>query len=174
MVYRLLFLVLLPLLSAAELNPVSPVVPPTSPGTHQGFSSESTTRYIAEQSTVVCVYITPTIAQPPKDNNRTFHVISYYVDPDGKKMKRTEREVFEGSSRVANEISFEPVCIAPHTYREELDDGNYRIYRARFGDDRRLTKLTCGYYDKNGNPLTRLTNNIYGVQLLYPEPLPRR
>ena len=175
MIYRLLFLALLPLLSAAEPPPVPLMVqPPTSQGTDQGFSREPTTQYFAEQSIVVCEYITPTIAKSPKGNNRTFHIISYYVDPNGKAMKRTEREVFEGTSRVANEMSFELTCTAPHTYREELGDGTYRIYRARFGADRRLTKLTCAYYDKSASPQTQLTNNIYGVQLLYPRPLPRR
>ena len=80
------------------------VAPPQSSGTDQGFSrSPSPGRYDEGKGILVKEFITRTAYRSPKGNNSRFVIMEYSVDPTGKELRRTTREVFEGTSRLANE-----------------------------------------------------------------------
>lgn len=69
-------------------------------------------------------------------------------------MQISSWSVFEGTSKLANEESFELTCIAPYTFLFDLGEGNYRTYHARFAQDGELELLQVTDNGESSKPYT--------------------
>lgn len=132
------------------------VTPPQSSGTDQGFSrSPSPSRYDEGKGILVREFITRTAYRSPKGNNSRFVIMEYSVDPTGKELRRTTREVFEGTSRLANEDTVVFERMAPYTFREELGDGAYALYKLVFDAQGKLQRMEQSFFGKDGAVLSQ-------------------
>lgn len=132
------------------------VAPPQSSGTDQGFSrSPSPGRYDEGKGILVKEFITRTAYRSPKGNNSRFVIMEYSVDPTGKELRRTTREVFEGTSRWANEDTVVFERMAPYTFREELGDGAYALYKLVFDAQGKLQRMEQSFFGKDGAVLSQ-------------------
>lgn len=132
------------------------VAPPQSSGTDQGFSrSPSPGRYDEEKGILVKEFITRTAYRSPKGNNSRFVIMEYSIDPTGKELRRTTREVFEGTSRLANEDTVVFERVAPYTFREDLGDGAYALYKLVFDAQGTLQRMEQSFFGKDGAVLSQ-------------------
>ncbi len=132
------------------------VNPPSSAGVNQGFSRvPSHTFYDREKNILVIEGIGATIYKSPKGNNTVFYIIEYYIDPEGKELKKTSWDIFEGTDRLANETTISYENIAPYTFREELGDGEYCIYTVLFTTDGDFRQLERAFFGKDGTILSK-------------------
>ncbi len=136
----------------AEVSPLPLIVdPPSSAGVNQGFSRvPSHTFYDRGKNILVIEGIGATPYKSPKGNNTVFYIIEYYIDPEGKELKKASWSVFEGTDRLANETAFSYENIAPYTFREELGDGEYCIYTVLFTKGGDFQQLGKTFFDKEG------------------------
>ncbi len=139
-------------LAHAEIEPLPLIVkPPSSSGVNQGFSrAPSRTFYAQGKNILVIEGIGATIYKSKKGNNTVFYIIEYYIDPEGKELKKTSWAIFEGTDRLTNEMTFSYENIASYTFREELGDGECCIYMVLFTEDGGFRQLGKTFFDKEG------------------------
>lgn len=138
-------------------NPLPLIVtPPQSGGVDQGFSrTPSQAMYNEEKGILVIEFLSQTKYRSPNGNNTRFVILEYLIDPEGKELKRTSWEVFEGTNKLANEHTSSYECIAPYTFRETLGDGEYYIYKLIFDSQGKFAQLERTLVGKNGVTMTK-------------------
>lgn len=132
------------------------VTPPQSSRDNQGFSRPPTPGvYNEEKGILVIEFLSQTKYRSPNGNNTRFVILEYFIDPEGKELKRTSWEVLEGSNRLANEHTISYECLNPYTFRENLGDGESCIYQLIFDSEGKFKRMERSFFGKNGEVLSK-------------------
>ncbi len=146
---------------AGDLQPIELIAdPPFSAGINQGFSRKPRSPFYNHAKRMVVIEsIGDTVPHKKSGNNRVFHMVQFEIGEGGKSLKKTSRCVFEGSSRIVNEVTEFYPSIAPYVFRTEQGDGEVTIYLVEMNLNDMLERFIILFYDKD--------NQLISTQLIY-------
>ena len=129
----------------------------SSQGVNQGFSREPAAPYYnKEKHTLVLERIGRMPLEHPNGNNRKFEVTRIQLLPGGKDMRLQTHYLQEGAASYALQEEGIFPRVEENTYRAELGDGHYCLYRAVFTPEGELDSLTAEYYTHGSRACSQL------------------